>query len=203
MTTPRLTDATRTNMATTLRQWGIENTHREVFDALHEEAVEAVDTACQDYAIGYDDLDPDDREFLILAYKDGFWEPTHKLERDELKAHVEGLSARLSDMIFSAPAAPDGRFPEMFVPRVPTLSTSHMTREDADRLHHHYQPSAMLSSSDGALLHIHNCSDPEEEYAEFSEAFRNIILRLVEAGYSYVRFDSCHEPIASFPTFDW
>ena len=50
-----------------------------------------------------------------------------------------------------------------------------------------------------------DCTETLREFvcAEFSEAFRNIVLRLKEAGYNYVRFDNAQENIPAFPTFDW
>lgn len=190
------------------RQWtfeyGRDAHHTEVFDALHEGACETVEAFLTSKGIDSDDLDDDQLNKLIRAYKDGFWEPAHKTERKELKAQVAALSGSLSDMIFSAPSAPDVRFPGMFVPRVPTLSTAHITKEDGDRLQHNYIPALIGRSPDGAILHIgESDDDPEEEFAEFSEAFRNIVLRLKEAGYNYVRFDNAQENIPAFPTFDW
>lgn len=181
--------------------------HSEVFDALHEEACDAVDKELTAAGYEYEELDDHQREELIGAYKAGFWEPTHKDERCELKEQVADLYNALADKTVSAPCTPDPRFPGMFVPRVPTLSLNHLPLKDAARLCDPADlahPAVIGSSTDGAILHIGDLSDDiETEFAEFSEAFRNIVLRLTEAGYNYVRFDATHEKVESFPTFDW
>lgn len=181
--------------------------HSELFDALHVEACEAVEHELLATGYEYEELDDDQRHELIGAYKAGFWEPTHKDERCELKEQVADLYNALADKTASAPSAPDPRFPGMFVPRVPTLSFNHLPLTDATRL---CDPSAVIhpavigASSDGVILHIGDLSDDiETEFAGFSEAFRNIVLRLTEAGYSYVRFDAAHATVECFPTFDW
>lgn len=186
--------------------------HNEVFDALHEEAVAAVHIELTSLTgIDPDTLDDNQQEELVNAYKSGFWEPTTteahtrlQAECEALKEQVAAFSAALADMTFSAPSAPDPRFPGMFVPRVPTMSTAHVTREDFERLQYALHPAVIGKSPDGFILHIGDLSDDiEVEFAGFSEALRNIVLRLTEAGYHYVRFDSTHEMVESFPTFVW
>jgi hypothetical protein len=186
---------------------GESHPHDALFDILHEEACDAVDIELTAAEYDYNELDDDQRHELIDAYKAGFWEPTHKDERRELKEQVADLYNALADKTASAPCTPDPRFPGMFVPRVPTLSLNHLPLKDAARLCDPADlahPAVIGASSDGAILHIGDLSDDiENEFAGFSEAFRNIVLRLTEAGYNYVRFDATHETVESFPTFDW
>jgi hypothetical protein len=188
--------------------------HDEVLDALHEEATKAARGLSLDNSIEPDTLNDDQWEELIGAYKSGFWKPTTtqahtrlQAECEALKAQIAAFSAALADMTFSAPSAPDARFPGMFVPRTPTLSLNHLPLEEATRLcdpSATAHPAVIGASSDGAIFHIGDLSDDiETEFAGFSEAFRNIVLRLTEAGYNYVRFDATLETVESFPTFDW
>ena len=95
-------------------------------------------------------------------------------------------------------------FTNIFVAPVAMLSTSHITKEDGARLLHGPVPAAVIyRSSEGALISIYEFADHDEEFANFSEAFRDIIKKLNEDGYSYVRFDEVFPTISELPTFDW
>jgi hypothetical protein len=95
-------------------------------------------------------------------------------------------------------------FTSIFVAPVAMLSTAHITKEDGARLLHGPVPAAVIyRSSEGALISIYEFADPDEEFANFSEAFRDIIKKLSEDGYSYVRFDEVFPTIPELPTFDW
>jgi hypothetical protein len=95
-------------------------------------------------------------------------------------------------------------FTNMFVAPVAMISTSHITKEDGARLLHGPVPAAVIyRSSEGALIHIFKFIDPDKEFDDFSEAFRDIIKKLNEDGYSYVRFDEIFPTVPELPTFDW
>ena len=178
---------------------GRDNEHPVIFDALHDEAHDTVDKVVRD--AGYSMFDDDDvcdadLDDLAGAYKDGFWENANKTEIDQLKAFI-------SDGISSPAGQADPRFPDLFVPRVPMLSTQHMTEDDSVRVLAGH-PSIIARYEEGCFMHIgNNASEIEKEFARFSIEFRNLMLRLVEAGYTYVRFDSDAIVCPAFPTFDW
>lgn len=178
---------------------GRDNEHPFIFEALHDEAHDTVDKVVRDAGYSmFDEADVCDADLddLAGAYKDGFWENANKTEIVQLKAFI-------SDGIASTKGTSDPRFPDLFVPRVPMLSTQHMTEDDSVRVLAGH-PSIIARYDEGCFMHIgNNASEIEKEFAGFSIECRNLMLRLVEAGYTYVRFDSDAVVCPSFPTFDW
>lgn len=92
----------------------------------------------------------------------------------------------------------------MFVMNVPTMSTAHITKEDGARLS---DPGSIevLAEITGGSGHIvdFDAADIEDDFSDYSEAFRAILHKLAAAGFTYVRFDSDHDVCPKFPTFIW
>lgn len=78
---------------TAIRDAGENDSNDYLYGELHEIAVGRADTILQatlpdlfDIELDcIDDIDDDQRDALILAYKDGFWEPCHQAERRMLR----------------------------------------------------------------------------------------------------------------------
>ena len=202
-----------------------------LMEELHNEAVNGAENVVQDHCdIPFDDLPDDQREALIMAWKDGFWEPTHKEERDNLKAEVQRLRDALESIRgvrANSNSEPDAmgealekcvavasetlgtsgadRFPGLFVMKVPTMSTCHITKEDGALLcaAGRVEVLAEISGGYGHIVDFPDADTIEEDFAEFSPAFRHILTELAKAGYTYVRFDADHMPCPAFPSFEW
>ena len=64
----KLTDSQLHDFAVELRARGAGNSHDHIYAVLHNEACGEIETL-----VSYDDLDDDQQETLLTAYKDGFW----------------------------------------------------------------------------------------------------------------------------------
>lgn len=95
-------------------------------------------------------------------------------------------------------------FPGLYIMQVPTMSTAHITPEDGARLSDPgcVEVLAEITGGFGHIVHF----DPEtieDEFSEYSPAFRAILTQLGAAGFTYARFDADHEACPTFPSFDW
>lgn len=171
-----------------------------VHNVLHDEAHNCADETliAAGMSLFDDDVDNEEVDELIMCYERGFWEQFNKEEVNELKAFI-------SDGIASTKGTSDPRFPDLFVPRVAMLSTSHMRWEDDRTLTVERHPSIISKYDEGCFIRLGEIvvSDIEEDFAGFSIEFRNLLLCLAEAGYSFIRFDCDAAVCPSFPTFDW
>jgi len=78
-----------TTLKAELAKRGETDENSRIYEALHETACDATDHLLKEQGIEKEDIDEEQLEDLRLAYKDGFWEPCHKTERDTLKAQAQ------------------------------------------------------------------------------------------------------------------
>jgi hypothetical protein len=172
---------------------------------LHDHAHHCVDEVltAAGYSLFDDEVEHGEVDDLVAAYEEGFRSSANKHEVAELKKTISKLESYISDHLASTAASSDPRFPEMFAPRIPSMSTKHVTSYDGEILNRRGHSSIILGSPTASVIYVSSFDNIEDEFKIFSSAVRDILIRLHEAGYNYVRFDAHAPVIDSFPTFDW
>lgn len=227
-TTMKLNDEQMSILKHEIARAGREHQHAKVFEELNDEAFQAAEDALSDHHDAtLEDLEREQSEELKQAFMAGFWENAHKEEREALKAEVASLRAALESIAATrangnsepdvmadaleqctgkaSEALAGSKKPPFFVMQVPTMSAAHITKEDGALLcaAGRVEVLAEISGGFGHIVDFPDADTIEEDFAEFSPAFRHILTELAKAGYTYVRFDADHMPCPSFPSFEW
>jgi acyl carrier protein len=98
------------------------------------------------------------------------------------------------------------RHPRYFIMQVPRISTGHITKEDGVRLLEERDSEVLAKENyrNGSSWHAVFLEDYDpEEWARYSQEFRNILSFFSGRGYLYLAFDANGDELPWFPTFDW
>jgi hypothetical protein len=206
----KLDEATFLRMKQALTKEGHDNPPEYLYEALHDGAVVAVEVAARDEAIdAYDDVDDDQREELLLAYKNGFWSSINEHEIKDLTKRNEELAKRNNEVTDAMTAlvasGVDHRFPGMRAPRIALMSSKHISPADKERLTATFPLAPTLPDMSEFLVMLPIGGgrwDVESEFRLFSIPFRDLLIHLAESGYGHVTFSELVPPIEFFPVFD-
>lgn len=99
----------------------------------------------------------------------------------------------------------DTPFSLCFCMVVPSISTSHIRKEDGEKLlKAEYPVMAIIGDGEGHILSITSLTESlAGVYAGYSEEMVSIVTRLQEEGFNYVRFDCDGDELDTLPKFTW